>query len=49
MKEIISNEDHFTNYNIVNVCKQKIVNGYKSLQNYNEADWPGYFCFNWLK
>ena len=33
-------------YNIVNVCKQITVNGDKKLQNYNEADLQGKFCFN---
>ena len=40
-KKIKSSKDNHTSYNIVDVCKQTIVNGDKDLQNYNEADLPG--------
>ena len=40
-KEIMSSKDHHRIYNIVNVCKQTIVNGDKDLQNYNKADLSG--------
>ena len=39
--ETITSEDHLTNYSIVNVCKNTIVNVYKDLQNYNEEDLQG--------
>ena len=41
MKEITSSKDHHTSYNIVDVCKQTIVDVDEDLQNYNEADLPG--------
>ena len=41
MNETISSKDHLTSYNIVNVCKNRIVSDNKDLQNYNEADLPG--------
>ena len=41
-KETISahlkKKDHLKNYNIVNVCKNTIVNGDEDLQNCKEAD-----------
>ena len=40
-KKITSSKDHITSNNIVNVCKNTIVNGDKDLQNYNKADQPG--------
>ena len=45
-KEITSFKDHITCYNIVNVCKNTIVNDDKELQNYIKADLPGLFSFN---
>ena len=41
MKEIIYSKDDLISNNIVNVCKNTIVNNNKDLQNYNEADLPG--------
>ena len=46
IKETIAYEDQLTNYNIVNFCKNTIVNVYKDLQNYNEEDLQGQLCFN---
>ena len=40
-KKIISSKDHLTNYNIVNVCKQTIVNGDEDSKKFNEADLSG--------
>ena len=40
-KKIKSSKDHLTSYNIVNVCKQTIVNVDKDLHNYNDANLPG--------
>ena len=40
-KEIISAKDHLTSYNIVNVCKNRIVNSDEDLQNYNKGDLQG--------
>ena len=40
-KEITSSKDHITCYNIVNVCKNTIVNDDEELQNYNKADLSG--------
>ena len=36
-KKITISEDHLLIYNIVDVCKQIIVDGDKDLQNYNKA------------
>ena len=36
-KKIKFSKDHLTIYNIVDVCKQIIVDGDKDLQNYNKA------------
>ena len=41
INETITSEDHLTNYNIVNVCKNTIVNGDNDLQNYKEEDLSG--------
>ena len=35
-KKITFFKDHLTNYNIVDVCKQTIVDGDKDLKNYNQ-------------
>ena len=40
-KKITSFKDHLTCYNIVNVCKNTIVNDVENLQSYNKADLPG--------
>ena len=40
-KKITSSNDHHTNYNIVDVCKQTIVNVDEDLHNYNDANLPG--------
>ena len=46
MKEIIFSKDYLTSYNIVNVCKNSIINGDIDLQNYNATDLPGKIYFN---
>ena len=40
-KKTKSSNDNHTSYNIVDFCKQTIVNCNKDLQNYNEIDLPG--------
>ena len=40
-KEINSSKDHLTSYNIVNVCKNTIVNNDEDLQNYYKGDLQG--------
>ena len=41
MREVIFSKDHLTSYNIVNVCKNTILNVDKDLHNYNDANLPG--------
>ena len=42
-KKITISEDHLLIYNIVDVCKQIIVDGDKDLQNFSKAFLQGYF------
>ena len=41
MKENISSKDHLTSNNIVNVCKNTIINADEELQNYKKVELPG--------
>ena len=41
MREVIFSKGHLTSYNIVNVCKNTILNVDKDLHNYNDANLPG--------
>ena len=40
-KKITSSKDHITSYNIVNVCKNTIVNDDEDLKYYDKAYLPG--------
>ena len=44
-KKVTFSNDYHTTYNIVDVCKQIIIDGDKDLQNYSKDFLQGYFYF----